>query len=107
MRTYWPKNIRIFGKDYKVKYTKIPFIFQQRSGKMSSKNRGIIDYREDKIKIWKRKGKDDTVQTILHEIIHGITDANRYSLEEDIIDDLAVGLQTVFKDNPQLLRLLK
>lgn len=107
MRIFWPKNIRILGKDYKVKYTNNPFKYKKRNGTMSSKNRGMIEYREDRIKIWKRNGKDDTVQTILHEIIHAIESGYNYDLGENAVNDIATGIHTVFKDNPQLLKLLK
>ena len=52
--------------------------------------------------------KDELVNTILHEVIHGIV--YMYDIpfknmkdEESVVRKLANGLHTVFKDNPNFL----
>lgn len=53
---------------------------------------------------------DKKKNTLIHEILHAIYEVwaiDDDSKEEPVVNALASGLQTVFKDNPKLLVILK
>lgn len=97
-----PKIVRIGSMDYSVKMTDETIVLDRRECK------GMIDYEFHEIKISNvaqdRQGQE---QTFLHELLHGIVRERNLDLQntddEIIIDEIAVGLHQVIRDNPIIL----
>jgi hypothetical protein len=64
--------------------------------------KGEIDYYEKVIRLDEDMSTDDKLETLLHEIVHGIDDFMDVGLEEDQVKKLGHGLAMVFMDNPDL-----
>lgn len=96
MKTKLPKEIKITHTTYRVEAGEIA-------------DRGCIHYRRKLIIVSPDSEGTDEVDTLIHEILHGI--CNHYNIqtdnEEHIVTALADGLTNVFKTNPDLLRYLK
>lgn len=97
-----PNEVKIGGLNFKVVSSDETIILNARQCK------GMIDYEFHTIKI------DNTLQdvqgqeqTFLHEVLHGIIYDRKIDLqddEEDIVDDIAIGLHQVIKDNPHIFK---
>lgn len=66
--------------------------------------KGLIDYEFHKIKVNNSvQDKQGQEQTFLHELVHGIVRERSLDLknsdEETIVDEIALGLHQVIKDN--------
>lgn len=95
-----PEKVRIGSCDYKVKISDELIVLDTRQCKAS------IDYEFHTINI------DYTIQDIqgqeqsfLHELVHGIVHSRSLDLgenEEKIVDEIAIGLHQVIKDNPSI-----
>lgn len=74
---------------------------------------GLIKYTEKEIEFVENLKGNETVDTIIHEIFHGIFRSTDLmfnqdgELEEHIVTVLATGLTTVMKDNPKLFLALQ
>ena len=71
---------------------------------------GTHNSAEQKIKIDKNISKERYKETLLHELLHAcwnqwVTTEGDMK-EEDVVCALAIGLATVFKDNPELKKIL-
>lgn len=96
-----PKQIRIGGIDYDV-------VYEDRLNNGVNLIYGHIDHDKALIRIAKDlQTKQGEFQTLLHEVIHGIT--HHYDLdlgdnEEDIVDKIAKGIFMVMQDNKDLFK---
>ncbi|BDR81030.1 hypothetical protein [Clostridium tetani] len=96
-----PEKIIISGMEYEVILTDRPILH------INTRAYGQIDFENKKILIDKTlREKQGNVQTLLHEIIHGIVEDRELDFakdsEETIVDQLAKGLYQVIKDNSKL-----
>lgn len=96
-----PEKIIISGIEYETVLTDKP-IFH-----INTRAYGQIDFENKKILIDKTlQEKQGHLQTLLHEIIHGIVEDRELDFikdsEETIVDQLAKGLYQVIKDNPKM-----
>jgi hypothetical protein len=91
---YLPPKIKILNEDWKVK------VVDQEAW-------GLCDYNNTTITLFEGLTDERKIETLLHEIIHVLV----YKLylkpllganEERVVDNLGVGLRTVFKDNNKL-----
>lgn len=96
-----PRRIKIGYLDFKL----VP-----RSKKWSIKHKavGMCVPEDGHIAYYSKQKKSEIVNTILHEMLHGVVymfDINFRSLrdEERVVRKLANGLHTVLKDNPQFI----
>ena len=70
---------------------------------------GYIDYEKGKIKIKNTLHYRKTIETLLHEIIHGIVDyymlrkVIKDDYEEYFVDVMAKAIHALLKDNPELV----
>ncbi|WP_195430935.1 hypothetical protein [Clostridium sp. D46t1_190503_E9] len=98
-----PKKIRIGSSDYLVIISNETLVVDRYECK------GMIDYEFHKIKI------NDLVQdgqgqeqTFLHELVHGIIKERSLDLnnsdEETVVDEIALGLHQVIRDNPEIFK---
>lgn len=94
-----PKSVRIGSMDYKVIITDEIIIVDHKECS------GMIDYNQHEIKV---KNDMQDIQgmeaTLLHEIMHGITNERNFTYEknddETITEELARGLHQLIRDNP-------
>jgi hypothetical protein len=93
-------KIKILGKDYKVTY--VPKIENVNTIGTKDILMGQIAYTEGQIRIFGGLGYFDNLQTMLHEIVHGIAVALVVELDEKQTDLLATGLANVLIDNKML-----
>jgi hypothetical protein len=98
-----PKLVRIGSCDYDVMLEDKPLILEARQCK------GMIDYEFHDINIdASLQDKQGQEQTFLHEVMHGIVRERNLDLansdEETIIDEIAMGLHQVIRDNPEIFR---
>lgn len=96
-----PKRIKIGYLDFKL---------MPRSKKWSVKHKavGMCVPEDGHIAYYSKQKRSEIVNTILHEMIHGVVymfDINFRNLreEERVVRKIANGLHTVFKDNPEFL----
>lgn len=93
-----PEKVRIGSIDYIVKLTNETIVLNRQECK------GMIDYEFHEIKI------NNTVQdiqgqeqTFLHELVHGMIRERNLDLqnsdEETIVDEIAIGLHQIIRDN--------
>lgn len=93
-----PKIVRIGSVTYDVIVSDETLVVDRQECK------GLIDYEFHKIKINNLvQDKQGQEQTFLHELVHGIVRARSLDLEnsdeETIVDEIALGLHQVVKDN--------
>ena len=98
-----PDKIIISGMEYEIILTDEP-IFRD-----NLRAYGHIDFENKKILIDKNlRDKQGHIQTLIHEIIHGIVYDRELNLrsdgEETIVDQLSKGLYQVIKDNPDMFK---
>ncbi|MGN6710713.1 hypothetical protein [Anaerocolumna jejuensis] len=93
-----PENVRIGGIKYEVKY-------EERLNNGTSLAYGHIDYDRAIIRLASDlQSEQGECQTLLHEILHGISKHFELDIESDenTIDALARGLYMVIADNPEM-----
>lgn len=67
---------------------------------------GEIDYQAALIRVKRDMAPSRIIQTLMHEIVHGIANAScMYPSEEDV-DRVASGIIAVLRENPELYELL-
>ena len=96
-----PEKVRIGSRDYDVKLTDETLVLNGRECL------GIIDCDNTEIKVSKSiQSKQKQEQTFLHELVHGIIKERNLDLqnsdEETIVDEIALGLHQVIRDNPKI-----
>lgn len=89
-------TVKIGHLDYDIK--------QVPHGSMENNAVGQIDQFRTTIKLDEDLGNDLVKETLLHEIIHGIDFMFGINLREKQVEQLGVGLATVFRDNPHLIK---
>ena len=60
-----------------------------------------------KILVSNKAAKDIQDSTVLHEIIHMIFDLNSLEYHESTVDALALGINSLIKNNPELIKILQ
>lgn len=97
-----PEKIRIGSSDYSIVTSDETLIVNRQECK------GMIDYEFHKIKINNSvQDKQGQEQTFLHELVHGIIRERNLDLEnadeETIVEEIAMGLHQVIRDNCNIL----
>jgi len=67
---------------------------------------GEIDHIRQRIRIKPNRAPDETRETLLHEVIHGIAYASAVDLSERKVRALTRALYSVLRDNPDLVAYL-
>ncbi|MDR7856311.1 hypothetical protein [Tissierella sp.] len=98
-----PNKVRIGSMDYGVELTTKTLGL---NGKVCY---GIIDYEHHNIQInSEMQDEQGNEQTFLHELMHGVIRERNLDLsnsnEETIVDEIAMGLHQVIKDNPEIFK---
>ena len=91
--------IKIGHVNYKVKF--LPKIKME--GHLLN---GYIDYNKEEILICSKYPKKK-IETLLHEVIHGVGEFSCLNLTERQVTGLATGLMAVFRDNKKFLSSIK
>lgn len=92
-----PKRVDIMGKDFTIERVDL---IDGKSGVA-----GQIDGDEARIRIKKGMSRDMEIDTVLHEIVHGIDYIMDLDLTETQVKRISSGLHCVLKQNPKLTRL--
>ena len=104
-----PKKLRIAGVDYDVIPYKSRYELQEHCDLPGAI--GAINTADCEILISTDVHEQSIVDTVLHEVVHGVICHYRVPIPEDlneiVTETLTAGLYQVFKDNPALLTLLK
>lgn len=98
-----PDKVKIGWKDFKVIITEPSSVLKSDSLDCY----GDIYWEKNEIRLNKANEPDQMECTLVHEILHGISDMGELNLTEDIIIRLANGLYCVIKDNPKMFEVLK
>lgn len=98
-----PEKIRIGSSDYSVVLTDENLVCN------GQESYGWIDYNYHLIKINKNiQDKQGQEKTLLHELIHGIVRERSLDVansnEEIIVEEIAMGLHQVIRDNPNMFK---
>ena len=91
-----PTKLRVFGHTYSVTI-----------GELDGEGAniyGICLHREKKIILSNKNTYSQNEATLLHEVIHVISDSFAAGLEEKQVQAIASGLYSVLKDNEKLLK---
>jgi hypothetical protein len=99
---YLPRSVKILHNHYQINA-------DPEMGVVEKGHLGEILHKERKINVV-QQGGSDLVDTLIHEILHGIHhlfDAGSDEEEEHIVRVLATGITTVMKDNPDLFPTLQ
>lgn len=96
-----PDRVRIGSVDYKVILKNEELVMNDRLCY------GFIDFENTEISINKsRQNLSRQEQTFLHEIVHGIIKERSLDIEnsdeETIVNEIALGLHQVIRDNPDI-----
>ncbi len=99
-----PKLVRIGSMDYKVKLVDSIIL------KGNTQCYGHIDFDSHIIEIDKSlQDQQGLEHTFLHEVVHGIVNERNLDIkntdEEDITDEIALGLHQIIRDNPDIFNL--
>lgn len=89
---YKPEKVRVFGKNYQIKY--IP----EDEG---MEELGLLDYDKLRIMIKENQPPIEEADTILHETVHAIDNIMGLELSEEQVRGIATGLIGVFQDNSE------
>lgn len=95
-----PETVKIGWKEFKVNITEPSEVL--RSG--GTDCYGDIYWEKNEIRLNKANEPDQMQCTLLHEILHGISDMQDIDLSENVVRRLANGLYSVIKDNPELFK---
>lgn len=90
-----PKAVNILGKKYKV------IMEEPKDG-----DYGECNYRHTTIKVSPKQSADSQADTLLHEILHAISEELQYPLQEKQVRLTATALMSVMRANPALVAYL-
>lgn len=93
-------NLRICGKDYKIRYIKQPMIGKR-------KQQATIHHPNQTICVKKGWNKDWTAEALLHEALHGIESSLGLDMNHELIHLLSPALQELFRNNPKFLEMFR
>ena len=88
-------NIRLLAHDIRV--------IVESPAHWSEGGLGRASLKDQTIRLNEAMLKDVRYSTLLHEIVHLISDLNTIELTEVQVDVVAMGLFTLIKDNPKLI----
>jgi len=88
-------SVRVFSHDFKV--------IVGSPGGWSETSMGNSSVLEQKIQLNAAMPHDVRCSTLLHELVHAISDLMSAGLSEAQVDAVAVGMFTIIKDNPELI----
>lgn len=97
-----PKKIKIGWKEYEIEQV-------DEKGQLivdAGTCYGEIEYDDQVIRLNKNYGDEQKKATLIHEILHGISNMYTLDMTEDLVTKLANALYIVMKDNPNLFNTL-
>ena len=95
-----PEKIKIGWKEYTVENTEV----RERLVAVSDECYGEIDYNENVIRLNDKYNEERKKATLIHEVLHGISEMYTLDMSEDLVTKLADALYTVIKDNPEIFK---
>ncbi|MBK5244300.1 MAG: hypothetical protein JJE18_04615 [Eubacteriaceae bacterium] len=95
-----PKKIKIGWKEYKIEFKKT----KRKLIEVANLRYGEIDYDKRIITLNDESDKENQKATLIHEMIHGISDMYKLNFEENTVEMLGDAVYTLIKDNPELFK---
>lgn len=95
-----PDKVKIGWKDYKIEHASSESKLTVESGTCY----GEIDYNEQIIRLNDKYSEEQKQCTLVHEVLHGISDMYQLNMPEGLVARLADAIYTVVKDNPNMLK---
>lgn len=97
----YPTRVKILGEEYKIEF--VNDLRDQRNIKMW----GLCKYTEGLIQVNNDIPHQKKQEVLLHEIVHGVYERMQTfdkpkQEEEKVVDNTAVGLMCVMRDNPKV-----
>jgi len=65
---------------------------------------GLINYDESKMSIIYREKKEETLKTLIHEILHAISESHCLNLSEKLVRTLSTELTAIITNNNKILQ---
>lgn len=94
------KTVKIGWKDFKITITEPSEVLRS----VGTDCYGDIYWEKNEIRLNKANEPNQMQCTLLHEILHGVSDMASLDLSEDTVLRLANGLYSVIKENPKLFK---
>lgn len=95
MLTRIPDRVKVGWKNYDV-------VFSESRLNSGPELYGQIDYNACTITLRESASPDQQRATLIHEMLHAVSDMYGLGLEEKLVEDLTNALYTVYKDNIEL-----
>ena len=90
-----PKRVRVLGHSLRVE-----FVASIDDGESA----GAIDYETGRVLIDSNQPLDERRSTLLHEMIHGVSDGMGLEWEEDKVQEVERVIFALLRDNPTAVR---
>lgn len=94
-----PAKLKILGKPFKVEFGN--------SAPLEDGDMGDCNTEGQAITIREGQPLDNEQDSVLHEVIHAVSDYMEINLKEGQVTKLATGLLAVLKDNPKFVTYLR
>ena len=95
-----PERIKIISKRFTVDYV------EEGTGGLPDTDKGQCDSLRQKILVEEGLEYDTEKETVLHEVLHAVSDEMALDLSEEQVDGGARGILAVLMDNPSFARYL-
>ena len=92
-----PQTINILGMDFEIKYTEIPRVHKRGAGCYAT-----IDNGKNIIELEEGNHGQKHLSSLLHEIVHQISNELDISLTESQVSTVSTGMFTVLRANSEL-----
>ena len=94
-----PERIKILAKPFKVEFREGP--------PLEAGDMGNCDTEAQAITIRPNQPLENEQDSVLHEVLHAVSDYMEINLREGQVTKLATGLLAVLKDNPKFVSYLR
>ena len=88
-----PVSVRVMGKRWVIEYRE-------------QDEYGLCDYKQTKITISEDQSLENMRDTVLHELVHAISNEVKAGLNEKQTATISTGVLAILRDNPGLVRFL-
>lgn len=95
-----PERIKVISKRFTIHY--VP----EATGELSDEKMGLCDTLNQNIWVQDDLKEDTQRETLLHEILHAISDEMGLNLTEEQVAGTAIGVLAVLMDNPSFAKFL-
>ena len=95
-----PERVKVISKRFTIHY--VP----EGTGELSEEKMGLCDTFHQNIWVQDDLKEDTQRETLVHEVLHAISDEMRLELTEQQVAGAAIGILAVLMDNPSFAKFL-